>query len=159
MTKKWWIFCTRCLQDSCLKSSENTDCNHAETSRPFSRQGRDRRFIEPPEGMKKEEYEEWVFIDEDIPVAATLTNLEICQAVCKQDQAIKVGDSDGDECVEGNPPTNAEMRQALDILKSIEQHRSTNLIKKQYEHEQYINELLRTNCRQATINEFFNCYF
>ncbi|GBN79955.1 hypothetical protein AVEN_21840-1 [Araneus ventricosus] len=56
-------------------------------------------------------------IDEDIPVAATLTDLEICQAVCEQDQAKKIDDFDGDECVEENPPTNSEMRQALDILK------------------------------------------
>ncbi|GBM51992.1 hypothetical protein AVEN_32114-1 [Araneus ventricosus] len=108
--------------------------------------------------MQKEEYEEWMFIDEDIPVPATLTDLEICQAVCKQDQAIKVDDSDGYECVEENPPMNAEMRQALDILKRGVQHPSTNF-KKQYECEQYINELTRTNCRQATINEFFNCHF
>ncbi|GBO06664.1 hypothetical protein AVEN_265511-1, partial [Araneus ventricosus] len=46
--------------------------------------------------MQKEEYEEWVSIDEDIPVAATLTDLEMCQALCEQDQAIKIDDSDGD---------------------------------------------------------------
>ncbi|GBM68069.1 hypothetical protein AVEN_147193-1 [Araneus ventricosus] len=97
-------------------------------------------------------------IDKDIPVAATLTDLEICQAVCEQDQAIKVDDSGGDECVEENPPMNAEMRQALDILKCDVQHRSTNF-KKQCEYEQYINELLRTNCRQATINEFLIVIF
>ncbi|GBM15343.1 hypothetical protein AVEN_121630-1 [Araneus ventricosus] len=91
--------------------------------------------------MQKEEYEEWMSIDEDIPVAATLTDLEICQAVCKQHQAIKVDDSDGAECVEDNPPPFAEMRQARDILKRGVQHRSTNF-KKQYEYEQYINELL-----------------
>ncbi|GBO25630.1 hypothetical protein AVEN_24789-1 [Araneus ventricosus] len=73
--------------------------------------------------MQKEEYEEWVSNDEGIPVAATLTDLEMCQAVCEQDQAIKVDDSDGDECVEENPPTNAEMRQVLDILKRGVQHR------------------------------------
>ncbi|GBM48455.1 hypothetical protein AVEN_98990-1 [Araneus ventricosus] len=97
--------------------------------------------------------EEWMSIDEDIPVAATLTDLEICQAVCEQDQAIKVDDSDGDESVEENPPSNAEMRQALDILKRGVQHRSTNS-KKQYECEQYLNKL-RNNCCQATNNEFF----
>ncbi|GBL78670.1 hypothetical protein AVEN_65242-1 [Araneus ventricosus] len=75
-------------------------------------------------------------IDEDIPVAATLTNLEICQAVCEQDQAIKVDDSDGDERVEENPPMNDEMRQALDILKRGVQNRLTNF-KKQCEYEQY----------------------
>ncbi|GBM56042.1 hypothetical protein AVEN_34740-1 [Araneus ventricosus] len=92
--------------------------------------------IEPPEGMQKEEYEEWISIDEDIPVAATLTGLEICQAACQQDQAINIDDSDEDECFEVNPPTNAEMRQAYDILKLGVQHRSTNY-KKQYEYEQY----------------------
>ncbi|GBN14414.1 hypothetical protein AVEN_192147-1 [Araneus ventricosus] len=65
-------------------------------------------------------------IDEDIPVAATLTDLEICQAVCEQDQAKKVDDPNGEECVEEHPPTNAEMRPALDILKHGMQHRSTN---------------------------------
>ncbi|GBM23833.1 hypothetical protein AVEN_91162-1 [Araneus ventricosus] len=75
-------------------------------------------------------------IDKDIPVAATLTDLEICQVVSSQDQAIKVDDSDGDEYVEENPPTNAEMRKALDILKRDVQHRSTNF-KKQLEYEQY----------------------
>ncbi|GBM80384.1 hypothetical protein AVEN_77637-1 [Araneus ventricosus] len=73
--------------------------------------------------------EEWMSIDEDIPVAATPTDLEICQAVCEQDKAIKVDDSDGDECVDENPPTNAEMRQALDILKRGVQHRSINFKK------------------------------
>ncbi|GBN23293.1 hypothetical protein AVEN_12444-2-1, partial [Araneus ventricosus] len=77
-------------------------------------------------GMQKKEYEEWMSIDEDIPVAAALTVLEIRKGVCEQDQAIKGDDSDGDECVEENPPTNAEMRQALDILKRGVQHRSTN---------------------------------
>ncbi|GBN31479.1 hypothetical protein AVEN_41967-1 [Araneus ventricosus] len=76
--------------------------------------------------MQKEEHEEWMSINEDIPVAATLTDLEIFQVVCEQDQAIKVDDSDGDECVEENPPTNAEMRQALNILKCGVKHRSAN---------------------------------
>ncbi|GBM15765.1 hypothetical protein AVEN_254729-1 [Araneus ventricosus] len=67
--------------------------------------------------MQKEEYEEWMSIDEDIPVASTQKDLQICQAVCKQNQAIKVDDSDLDECFEVNPPMNAEMRHALDILK------------------------------------------
>ncbi|GBN06211.1 hypothetical protein AVEN_55013-1 [Araneus ventricosus] len=57
----------------------------------------------PPEDMQKEKYEEWMSINEDIPVAATLTVLEVFQA-------IKLEDSDGDEYVEENPSTNAEMR-------------------------------------------------
>ncbi|GBM50579.1 hypothetical protein AVEN_266794-1 [Araneus ventricosus] len=68
--------------------------------------------------MQKEEYEEWMSVGEDIPVTATLTDLEICPVICDEDQAIKVDDSDGDECVEENPPTNAEMSlvNAVDIL-------------------------------------------
>ncbi|GBO37292.1 hypothetical protein AVEN_105109-1 [Araneus ventricosus] len=73
--------------------------------------------------------EEWMSIYEDIPVAATPTDLEICQAVCEQDQAINVDDTDGDKCVEENPPTNTEMRHALDILKRGVQHCSTNFKK------------------------------
>ncbi|GBN66121.1 hypothetical protein AVEN_100516-1 [Araneus ventricosus] len=91
-------------------------------------------------------------IDEDISVAAAaLTDLEIRQANCEQDQAIKVDDSDEDECAEENPPTKAEMRQALDILKRDKF--STNL--KNNTSTNNINEILRNNCRQATINEFF----
>ncbi|GBN49757.1 hypothetical protein AVEN_102702-1 [Araneus ventricosus] len=41
--------------------------------------------------MEKEEYEEWTSIDEDIPVAATLTDLEICQAI--KDHASDGGES------------------------------------------------------------------
>ncbi|GBN13810.1 hypothetical protein AVEN_182776-1 [Araneus ventricosus] len=76
--------------------------------------------------MQKEEYEEWMSIDEDFPVAATLIDLEIRQAVCEQNQAIRVDDSDGDECVIENSPTNTEKMQALDILKRGVQHLSTN---------------------------------
>ncbi|GBM77210.1 hypothetical protein AVEN_74471-1, partial [Araneus ventricosus] len=43
--------------------------------------------------MQKEKYEDWISIDEDIPITTTLTDLEICQAT-------KVDDSDEDECVE-----------------------------------------------------------
>ncbi|GBO23978.1 hypothetical protein AVEN_172058-1 [Araneus ventricosus] len=49
----------------------------------------------PTEGMQKEEHEDRMSTDEDIPVAAPLTDLEICQPDCKQDQTIKVDDSEG----------------------------------------------------------------
>ncbi|GBO14356.1 hypothetical protein AVEN_229887-1 [Araneus ventricosus] len=78
---------------------------------------------------EKEKFEEWMSIDEDIPVAATIIDLEICQAK-------KVDDSDRDERVEENSPTNAKMRQSLDILKLGVQHCLTNF-KQQYEYEQY----------------------
>ncbi|GBO14041.1 hypothetical protein AVEN_202224-1 [Araneus ventricosus] len=50
--------------------------------------------------MPKEEYEEWLSIDEDIPETATLTDLEIFQSVCEQDQAINVHNFDRDIGVE-----------------------------------------------------------
>ncbi|GBM86990.1 hypothetical protein AVEN_119906-1 [Araneus ventricosus] len=102
--------------------------------------------------MQKEEYEEWTSIDKDIPVAATITELEICQAVCKQDQATKVDDSDGDECVEENPPTNAEMRQALDILKRGVQHRSTNFKKTIRIKKKKKIRLLANTCKHRSLN-------
>ncbi|GBN41988.1 hypothetical protein AVEN_169461-1 [Araneus ventricosus] len=111
-------------------------------------------LIASERGTLREESEEWVSIDEDIPVAATVTDLEICQAICEQDPSINADDSHGDECIEENPPTNTEMRQAHAILKRGVQYRSTNF-KKQFDYEKYISELLRNNCRQATINEFF----
>ncbi|GBN48595.1 hypothetical protein AVEN_223521-1 [Araneus ventricosus] len=72
--------------------------------------------------MPKEKYEEWLSIEEDIPETATLTDLEIYQAACEQDQAIKSDDSEGDDCIEESPPTNAKMMQAFDILKTGVQH-------------------------------------
>ncbi|GBM40479.1 hypothetical protein AVEN_28637-1 [Araneus ventricosus] len=59
-----------------------------------------RFIIEPSEGMLKEVYEMWLSIDEDIPVAVTLTDLEICQAVCEQDQVINIDDFISNECAE-----------------------------------------------------------
>ncbi|GBN86092.1 hypothetical protein AVEN_212150-1 [Araneus ventricosus] len=82
-------------------------------------------IIEPPEGILKEQHEEWMFIDEDIPVIAILTDLQICHVVCEQDQAINIDDSEESKCVEVNPPTNTELMQTLDILKCSMQHRST----------------------------------
>ncbi|GBN96740.1 hypothetical protein AVEN_214396-1 [Araneus ventricosus] len=94
--------------------------------------------------MQKEEYEEWMSIDEDIPVVVILTYLEICRSVCEKDQGIKVDDSERDECVVETPPTNTEIRKTLDILKLGGKHRSTNF-RKQYENEKYINELSSSN--------------
>ncbi|GBM52298.1 hypothetical protein AVEN_51729-1 [Araneus ventricosus] len=94
--------------------------------------------------MQNEESDVWM---QDIPVA------KLSPSCCEQDQAIRVDDSDGDECVDENPRMNEEMRQALDILKRFAHHRLTNF-REQYEYEQYINALLRNNCRHVIINEF-----
>ncbi|GBL78604.1 hypothetical protein AVEN_65195-1 [Araneus ventricosus] len=68
-------------------------------------------------------------IDKDIPVAATLTDLEICHAVCEQDQAMEVDNSGGNKCAIENPLMNTETRQALEIFKHGVQHCSTNFLK------------------------------
>ncbi|GBM31006.1 hypothetical protein AVEN_108919-1 [Araneus ventricosus] len=61
--------------------------------------------------------EEWMSIDEDIPVATLTDRHGNSPSCCEQDQTISVDDSDGDECPEEYPPTNAKMRQAHDIFK------------------------------------------
>ncbi|GBN23417.1 hypothetical protein AVEN_18830-1, partial [Araneus ventricosus] len=59
--------------------------------------------------MQRKEYEE-SSNNEDIPVGATLTDLEIFQAVCDQNQKLKVDDSDGDKCAE--KPSNERRNEA-----------------------------------------------
>jgi hypothetical protein len=52
------------------------------------------------------------------------------------------------------PPTNAQMREALQILCLGVQHRGTNF-QRHYEYEQFIQELLNANKQQATRHKFF----
>ncbi|GBN96788.1 hypothetical protein AVEN_261320-1 [Araneus ventricosus] len=66
------------------------------------------------EGMLKEEYEEWMTIDGNIPVDAELPNLEFSQAVCEQDPAINIADSDGDNVL--TKILQRTPRQAIHIL-------------------------------------------
>ncbi|GBN20577.1 hypothetical protein AVEN_150509-1 [Araneus ventricosus] len=77
--------------------------------------------------MLKEEYEEWMTIDGNIPVAAELPNLEFRQAVCEQDSAINIADSDGDNVL--TKILQRTPRQAIDILKNGVQYRSGNFKK------------------------------
>ncbi|GBN87622.1 hypothetical protein AVEN_139265-1 [Araneus ventricosus] len=99
--------------------------------------------FQPHECMLKEEYEEWMTIDGNIPVPAELPNLKFRQAVCEQDPAINIADSDGDNVL--TKILLRTPRQAIDILKNDVQYLSTN-VKKQCEYEQNISELLRFNC-------------
>ncbi|GBL78988.1 hypothetical protein AVEN_48949-1 [Araneus ventricosus] len=87
------------------KFRQNIRCHNIMSRLPGTK-GPAKDVTSPMKSKQKEEYEGWMSIDEDIPVAATQINLEICQAVCEQDQTIKIDDSDGDECVEENPSTN-----------------------------------------------------
>lgn len=107
-----------------------------------------------PDDMTEEDYEAWMVIDRDIPVAAKLTEAEILQTVCEETQNDDEDQEDDGITLNEKPPTNAEMRNALKILRRGVQHRSENF-QKQYDYEQFINELLSENCKQAKITEFF----
>jgi len=50
------------------------------------------------------------------------------------------------------------MREALRILRRGVQHRATNC-QRHYENEQFIQELLNANKKQATIHKFFKNKF
>jgi hypothetical protein len=52
------------------------------------------------------------------------------------------------------PPTNAQIREALQILRRGVQQGATNF-QRHYEYEQFIQELLIANKQQATIHKFF----
>jgi hypothetical protein len=52
------------------------------------------------------------------------------------------------------PPTNTQVREALQILSRGVQHTATNF-QMHYEYQQFIQELLIANKQQATIHKFF----
>ena len=52
------------------------------------------------------------------------------------------------------PPTNAQMREALRILRRGVQHRATNF-QRHYKYERFIQELLNANKQQTTIHKLF----
>ena len=116
--------------------------------------------------MSKEEFENWldidnnaeVDIDNNAEVVATMTVSEICEAVA--DGKSKLAEESESNCTSKEeeileaPPTNAQMREALQILRRGVQHRATNL-QRHYQYEQFIQELLTANKQQATIHKFF----
>jgi hypothetical protein len=110
--------------------------------------------------MPKEEFENWLDIDNNAEVVATMTMLEIlvCQAVV--DDKPKLAEESESNCTSKEeeileaPPTNAQMREAVRILRSGVQHRATNF-QRHYEYEQFIQELRNANKHQATLHKFF----
>ncbi|XP_067127946.1 tigger transposable element-derived protein 4-like [Centruroides vittatus] len=93
----------------------------------------------PLQGMSKEEFEYWLAIDEEIQMITS----GICQAVTKDSEGL----ADENETVRQedsveDPPTNAQMRAALRVLRRGVQHRATEF-HKHYEYELFINELLQ----------------
>jgi hypothetical protein len=72
----------------------------------------------------------------------------------KVESAFKICTSKEEEILEA-PPTNAQMREAVRILRRGVQHRATNF-QRHYEYEQFIQELLNANKQQATLHTFLN---
>jgi hypothetical protein len=112
--------------------------------------------------MSKEEFENWLDIDNNAEVVATMTVSEICEAVAND--KFKLAEESESKCISKEeeileaPPTNAQMREALQILRRGVQHRATNF-RRHYEYEQFIQELLIANKQQATIHKFFKISF
>jgi hypothetical protein len=107
--------------------------------------------------MPKEEFENWLDIDNNGEVVATMTVSQICEAVANDKPRLaEVSESNctskEEEILEA-PPTNAQMRVALQILRRGVQHRATHL-QRHYEYKQFIQEILTANKKQATIHKF-----
>lgn len=113
---------------------------------------------DPPTDLTNAAFEEWMSIDLNIQVAAKLTDTEICDSLTQTDQDLSE-ERDEDEDAGEAPtlekiPTSAEVRGALQILRQVVQHRSSEF-NKHYEYENLINELLRKSTRQTTLIDFF----
>jgi len=112
-------------------------------------------FDQAPDGMPKEEFENWLDIDNNAEAVATMTVSEICEAVANDKSRLAEENESNCTCKEEEileaPPTNAQMREALQILRRGVQHRATNF-QRHYEYEQFIQELLIANKQQATIH-------
>ena len=111
--------------------------------------------------MSKEEFENWLDIDNNAEVVATMTVSEICEAVANDKSKLaersKSNCTSKEEEILEAPPTNAQIQEALQILCRGVQHRATNF-QRHYEYEQFIQELLiankQTNKQQATMHKF-----
>jgi hypothetical protein len=114
-------------------------------------------FDQAPEGMPKEEFENWLDIDNNAEVVATMTLSVIRQAVA--DDKFKLAEESESDCTSKEeeileaPPTNSQMRDTLQILRRGVQHKATNF-QRQYEYEQFIEELLNANKQQTTLHKF-----
>ena len=82
---------------------------------------------------------------------------EICEAVANDKSKLAEESESNSTSKEGEileaPPTNAQMREALQILRRGVQHRGTNF-QRHSEYEQFIQELLIANKLQTTLHKF-----
>jgi hypothetical protein len=109
--------------------------------------------------MPEDEFENWLNIDNNAEVVATMTMSAICQAVADDKSKLAEESESTSNCTSKEeetleaPPTNAQMREALRILRRGVQHRATNF-KRHYEYQQIIQELLNANKQQAPPHKF-----
>jgi hypothetical protein len=88
--------------------------------------------------MSKEEFNNWLDIDNNAQAVATMTVSEICEAVANDKS--KLAEENESNCTSKEedfleaPPTNAQMREALQILRCGVQHTATNF-QRHYEYE------------------------
>ena len=109
--------------------------------------------VERPEDLSEKLFDEWMAIDENIQVAAKLTESDICQTVTQTGgESNDEEDSNIPKC--DKPPTASEMRDALQILRLGVQHKAGDF-DKLYEFDSFITDLLRKKSRQPTLHEFF----
>jgi hypothetical protein len=119
-------------------------------------------FSQAPDGMSKEEFESWLDIDNNVEAVATMTLSEICEDVVNDKS--KLAEESESNCTSKEeeileaPPTNTQMREALQIRRRGVQHRATKF-QRHYKYEQLIQELLIANKQQATIHKFFKNKF
>ena len=107
--------------------------------------------------MSKEEFENWLDIDNNAEVVATMTVSERCEAVANDKSKLaeesKSNCTSKEEEILEAPPTTAQMQEALQILCRGVQHRAT-YFRRHSEYEQSIQELLIANKQQTTIHKF-----
>jgi len=83
---------------------------------------------------------------------------EICEAVANDESRLAEENesnrrSKAEKILEA-PPANAQMREALQILRRGVPHRAKTF-QRHYEYEQFIQELLIANKQQTTLHKFF----
>jgi hypothetical protein len=113
--------------------------------------------IAKPSDLTQEVFDEWMSIDDNIEVAAKLTESDICQIVSEADQeSIEEIDLEDDDDARSfvKPPSAIEMRNALEVIRLGIQHRSGDF-QKLYEFDSFVSELLRKTTKQPTLHDFF----
>jgi hypothetical protein len=112
--------------------------------------------------MPKEEFENWLDIDNNAEIVAIMTVSEICQAVAHD--KYKLSEENKSNCTSKEEemlevhPTNAQMREALRIFVvvcNIEQQTAKGIMSmSNCQYEQFIQELLNANKHQAALHKF-----